>query len=428
MDSTSRAWLRIRGGHGCARSSLVCTVVVMSTTTSPTPLPPRTPLLTDEMLARFDERAPAYDRDNHFFDQDFEELRPPATSTPAPDRLRRGRARPAAVNRLQRRIAYVAPATAVAVNMHHYFVGLCADLHRAGDPSGDWVLDRAAEGHIFAAGHGEAGNDIPVLLSTRRARARRRRLGDHRPQDLRQPVAGLDLPRRARDGHQRPGRTRRSSTASSHRDAPGYRIEETWDTLGMRATQSNDTILDRAFVPDEATILVCPAGFAGAGMFQVALFAWALLGFAGVYSSIAQRAYDETVAAHARTQVDRADPLDGVPPRGAAPRRRDAHPPRGDERPPRPGLRRLGDRRRPRHGLAGEDRRLQVRRREPGVGRRRHRARPHRRRGIFKRSRFEQLFRDARLGRIHPGNTLLTHELVGKLSLGINPDEQPRWG
>ena len=48
--------------------------------------------------------------------------------------------------------------------------------------------------------------------------------------------------------------------------------------------------------------------------------------------------------------------------------------------------------------------------------------------GIFKRSRFEQLFRDARLGRIHPGNSLLTHELVGKLSLGINPDEQPRWG
>ena len=48
--------------------------------------------------------------------------------------------------------------------------------------------------------------------------------------------------------------------------------------------------------------------------------------------------------------------------------------------------------------------------------------------GIFKRSRIEQLFRDARLGRIHPGNSLLAHELVGKLSLGINPDEQPRWG
>jgi alkylation response protein AidB-like acyl-CoA dehydrogenase len=48
--------------------------------------------------------------------------------------------------------------------------------------------------------------------------------------------------------------------------------------------------------------------------------------------------------------------------------------------------------------------------------------------GIFKRTRLEQLVRDARLGRIHPGNPMITHELVGKLSLGINPDEQPRWG
>ena len=28
-----------------------------------------------EMLARFDERAPMYDRENRFFDEDFEELR-----------------------------------------------------------------------------------------------------------------------------------------------------------------------------------------------------------------------------------------------------------------------------------------------------------------------------------------------------------------
>ena len=32
-------------------------------------------LLTEEMLARFDERAPGYDRDNRFFDEDFAELR-----------------------------------------------------------------------------------------------------------------------------------------------------------------------------------------------------------------------------------------------------------------------------------------------------------------------------------------------------------------
>jgi alkylation response protein AidB-like acyl-CoA dehydrogenase len=48
--------------------------------------------------------------------------------------------------------------------------------------------------------------------------------------------------------------------------------------------------------------------------------------------------------------------------------------------------------------------------------------------GIFRSNRMEQLFRDARLGRIHPGNDLFSHETVGKLALGISPDSQPRWG
>ena len=88
------------------------------------------------------------------------------------------------------------------------------------------------------------------------------------------------------------------------RDAERYHIEQTWDVLGMRATESNDTILDHTFIPDEYVALVCPAGFGGAGMFQVAIFAWGLLGFATVYRSIAQRAYDETVRRmHRRTSV-----------------------------------------------------------------------------------------------------------------------------
>ena len=32
-------------------------------------------LLTDDMLARFEERAAVYDRENRFFSEDFEELR-----------------------------------------------------------------------------------------------------------------------------------------------------------------------------------------------------------------------------------------------------------------------------------------------------------------------------------------------------------------
>jgi alkylation response protein AidB-like acyl-CoA dehydrogenase len=48
--------------------------------------------------------------------------------------------------------------------------------------------------------------------------------------------------------------------------------------------------------------------------------------------------------------------------------------------------------------------------------------------GIFRAGGMERVFRDARLGRIHPTNSFLTHELIAKLTLGINPDEQPRWG
>ena len=48
--------------------------------------------------------------------------------------------------------------------------------------------------------------------------------------------------------------------------------------------------------------------------------------------------------------------------------------------------------------------------------------------GAFKRNRLEQLFRDVRMGRFHPGNTLLAHEVIGKLSMGIDPDAPQRWG
>jgi alkylation response protein AidB-like acyl-CoA dehydrogenase len=48
--------------------------------------------------------------------------------------------------------------------------------------------------------------------------------------------------------------------------------------------------------------------------------------------------------------------------------------------------------------------------------------------GAFKRNRLEQIFRDVRMGRFHPGNTMLAHELVGKLCLGIDPDSPQRWG
>jgi alkylation response protein AidB-like acyl-CoA dehydrogenase len=385
-------------------------------------------LLTPQMLARFDARAPQYDRTNSFFTEDFEELRASGyLKASLPAEFGGFGLNLAEINRLQRQIAYVAPATAVAVNMHHYFVGLCADLHRAGDPSGDWVLERAAEGHVFAAGHGEAGNDIPVLLSSSKAErvdggweiTGHKIFGSLSPVWTHLGVHAMDTsdPANPQIVH-----------AFVHRDSPRFRIDETWDTLGMRATMSHDTILDRTFVADDAVMLVCPAGFAGAGLFHVALFAWALLGFAGVYSSIARRAYDDTVAkmhdrksvALTRSMAHHPEVQHHVAEMRIHLEAMDAHLDRvcadwvdgvdhGADWPVKIVACKYDVVTR---AFAVVDTALDL---TGGAG-------------IFKRSRIEQLFRDVRLGRFHPGNTLLTHELVGKLSLGINPDEQPRWG
>ena len=46
--------------------------------------------------------------------------------------------------------------------------------------------------------------------------------------------------------------------------AEGVSIEPTWDTMGMRATRSDDTVLDGVFVPDSHIATVVPAGLGGA--------------------------------------------------------------------------------------------------------------------------------------------------------------------
>src|SRR5437762_13215804 len=130
----------------------------------------RTPTLADDLLERFGERAAAYDRENRFFSEDFEDLRRAGYLLLAVPEEFGGRGLSLAeVCQEQRRLAYRAPATALATNMHVYWTGVAADLYRAGDTSLVWLLQEAAAGEVFAAGHGESGNDLPVFLSTSKA-------------------------------------------------------------------------------------------------------------------------------------------------------------------------------------------------------------------------------------------------------------------
>ena len=47
--------------------------------------------------------------------------------------------------------------------------------------------------------------------------------------------------------------------------------------------------------------------------------------------------------------------------------------------------------------------------------------------GMFKRHEIERLYRDVRPATIHPANSMLVHEIVGKSALGVL-GESPRWG
>jgi alkylation response protein AidB-like acyl-CoA dehydrogenase len=127
-------------------------------------------ILSDAVLETFASRSQSYDRNNEFFSEDFEELRKAGLLKIAiPKELGGLGYTLAEVCLEQRRLAYRAPSTALATNMHIYWTGVAADLYRAGDTSLQWLLEEAAGGEVFAAGHGEAGNDLPLLYSSAKA-------------------------------------------------------------------------------------------------------------------------------------------------------------------------------------------------------------------------------------------------------------------
>ena len=383
-------------------------------------------VLTDDLLHRFNERSAVYDSENRFFMEDFEDLKAAGYLTgPIPEEFGGAGLTLAESCAEQTRLAYHAPATALAINMHLYWLGVAADLWRWGDKSLEWMLEEGMAGEIFAAGHSERGNDLPVFLSTASAKkvdggyriSGHKMFGSLSPVWTRFGLHAMDAD--AEGGPQ-------IVHAFMPREADGYSIKETWDVLGMRATRSDDTILDDVFVEDKYIAHLVPPG--QGDPFILALFAWALLGFASVYCGVAQRAVDLAIPSlkkktslgltrtmdyhpevqHAvgqmvlanesiRPYVERtcADWTNGVD--------------HGETWPSKIVATKY-------HAVETcwkvVDTAMDV---SGGTG-------------MFRGSELERLFRDARCGRFHPANSNLTHEVVAKTALGIDLGEQPRWG
>jgi alkylation response protein AidB-like acyl-CoA dehydrogenase len=288
-------------------------------------------------------------------------------------------------------------------------------------------LHEAAGGEIFAAGHAETGNDLPLMLSTTTAKkvdggwtfTGRKAFGSLTPVWTRLGVHGMDV-------------SDLSAPKIVHafipRGTPGVTIKETWDVLGMRATRSDDTVLDNAFVPDKYVARVNPAGAAGIDAFVLGIFAWALVNFGNVYYGLATRVRDlivemvknrtslgvsRSMAYHPEVQHGIADITMELEAIGAHLDKVAEDWSNGVDHGAAWPIKIVSAKYRAVTGAwQVVDRAMDL---SGGFG-------------MFKKSELERLFRDARAGRFHPANSALSHELVGKMALGINPDEQPRWG
>jgi alkylation response protein AidB-like acyl-CoA dehydrogenase len=390
----------------------------------------RRSVLTPPLLDRFGERAAGYDRENRFFGEDFEELREAGYLRMAipGDLGGLGLALPQ-VCREQRRLAYRAPATALATNMHLYWTGVAADMRRRGDSSLQWLLEEAASGEVFAAGHGETGNDLPLLYSTSKAERvdGGYRFTGHKIFSSLTPV-WTRLGLHAVDDTSDP-ESPKIVHAFLPRDTPGIRIKETWDTLGMRATRSDDTLLEGVFVPDRYIARVVPAGFAGADLFILSIFAWSQPTFANIYVGIAQRARDLAVEGiHHKTSV------------GGMTRTMAYHPEIQhmaalmslELEAMVPHVERIADDWAggidhgpdwPMKLVAAKYRCVEGAKKVVDVAMDMSGGA-----GMFKRSELERLYRDVRCGGFHPANSALVHEIVGKSTLGVLGAPGARWG
>ena len=342
---------------------------------SPDPASAQT-VLTDEMLARFAKRAPQYDRDNVFFSDDFEELREAGYLRLAvPTELGGAGLSLAGVAQQQRRLGYYAAPTALAINMHLYWTGNAADLWRAGDTSLRWLLEAAAAGEVFAAGHAESGNDIPVLLSTTKAE---RVEGGYRFTGRKSfgslsPVwTYLGHPRH---GHRRSVASRRSSTRSCRATPKAIASSRpgTCSACGRRAATTRSSTASSC--PIATSSGSCRPARPASTPSCSGLFAWALLGFGNIYYGLARRALDMTIEAVkskrsiglTRSMAYHAELQHRVARDGAGVR--------VDRPASRSRRRRLVERRRSRRRVAGEDLRGQVPRGRGVVAHRRSRAR-----------------------------------------------------
>jgi alkylation response protein AidB-like acyl-CoA dehydrogenase len=185
----------------------------------------------------------------------------------------------------QERLAAGDGSTALAVNMHVSPIGQLASLWRAsGDQRLADVLRRAADGRlVYASMSAEPGD--PILMSS--TTTARQVDGGYRVTGKKifgtESAVCTEFSTRALVDDPERGQT--VIFFRLPRDVEGMTVKQTWDVMGMRATQSDDFELDDVFVPEEDVFHRYPANHFDGTMLKT-VWGWAMPTFGAVYLGI----------------------------------------------------------------------------------------------------------------------------------------------
>lgn len=242
--------------------------------------------LAGRLADEFAERAAEHDRDGSFPFENYERMREEGyLGLTVPEELGGMGAGLHDLILAQERLAAGDGSTALAVSMHVSPIGQLASLWRAsGDERLADVLRRAADGRlVYASMSAEPGD--PTLMSSRTTA---------------QPVdGGFRVTGKKIFGTESAVCTEFSTRALVDdpergptviffrlpRDVEGMTVKETWDVMGMRATQSNDFELDDVFVPEEDVFHRYPVNHFDGTMLKT-VWGWAMPTFGAVYLGI----------------------------------------------------------------------------------------------------------------------------------------------
>jgi alkylation response protein AidB-like acyl-CoA dehydrogenase len=266
-----------------------------------------TRVLDDALLGRIRSRAAAHDTENSFPFDDIAELAEAGyLRALVPEEFGGLGLSLSQLAAEQSRLAAHAPATALAVNMHLVWTGVATAMRNRGDSALEFLLTEAAEGAIFGFGVSEPGNDLVLFGSGTDAALQPD--GGYRftgtkvftslsPVWTRLGTMGLDS-----SDPENPTIV----WAFLDRADPGVTRKDDWDTLGMRGSQSQTTVLDGAYAPADRVVRILPPGPV-ADPLIFGIFATFEILLSAVYTGIAQRALELGVLAAQRRRSTKND-------------------------------------------------------------------------------------------------------------------------